>query len=135
MLLMGTLYALNSVHADHGAGRWVVIITIYIFAVAYSVSWAIGLKLCASEIQPIKTRASAMSLSQAANCLTNFFVAFITPVILSRSSYAVYFFFGGATILTIAVCMLYMPETRGRDLEDISMIVEPQWRRSFSAGS
>jgi MFS family permease len=38
MLLMGMLYATNSVHADYGIGRWVVIVTIYIFAVTYAMS-------------------------------------------------------------------------------------------------
>ena len=119
MMLMGLLYATNSVHAERGAGRWVVIVTIYIFAIAYSTTWAIGVKLFASEIQPAATRATAVSLAQAANCITNFVVAFVTPVVLSHSSSAVYFFFGGATILTVGVCAVYMPETRGRDLESI----------------
>ena len=40
-------------------------------------------------------------------------------MILSRSSSGIYFLFGGALILTVAVSMVYMPETRGRDLEAI----------------
>jgi hypothetical protein len=36
MLLMGMLYATNSVHADYGIGRWVVIVTIYVSAVTYA---------------------------------------------------------------------------------------------------
>ena len=119
MMLMGLLYATNSVHATYGIGRWVVIVTIYVFAITYSTTWAIGVKLFASEIQPVATRATATSLAQAANCITNFFVAFITPVILAQSSSGVYFLFAGATIFTVAVCMVYMPETRGRDLETI----------------
>ncbi|MCJ1365610.1 hypothetical protein MMC16_004735 [Acarospora aff. strigata] len=84
-----------------------------------SASWAIAVKLFASEIQPAATRATATSLAQSANCMTNFFVAFITPVLLSRSSSGIYFLFGGTSILTVAVCAVCMPETRGRDLEAI----------------
>ncbi|KAI9877728.1 MAG: hypothetical protein M1830_003004 [Pleopsidium flavum] len=119
MTLMALLYATDSVHATYGFGRWVVIATIYVFAVGYSMTWAIGVKLFASEIQPVATRATATSLAQSANCITNFFVAFITPVLLSRSSSGIYFLFGGALILTIAVSAVYMPETKGRDLEAI----------------
>lgn len=119
MLLMGILYASNSVHATYGAGRWVVIVTIYIFALAYAMSWAVGVKLFASEIQPVKTRATATSLSQAANCITNFFVAFVTPILLAKSDSAIYFLFGGASILTVLVCTLFMPETKGVGLEAI----------------
>lgn len=120
MGLMGILYASDSVHATYGAGRWVVIVTIYIFALGYCMTWAVGVKLFASEIQPVHTRATATSLSQAANCITNFFVAFITPVLLAKSSSGIYFLFGGAIILTVGVCTLFMPETRGSDLEAIS---------------
>ena len=38
MAVMGTLYASKSVHGDSGAGRWIVILTIYIFAIAYAMS-------------------------------------------------------------------------------------------------
>ncbi|MCJ1262955.1 hypothetical protein MMC22_002825 [Lobaria immixta] len=119
MALMALLYATDSVHATYGFGRWVVIITIYVFAVAFSMTWAVGMKLFASEIQPVATRATALSLAQSANCITNFFVAFLTPVVLSRTSSGLYFLFGGATILTVAVTVVYMPETKGRDLETI----------------
>ena len=119
MALMGLLYATDNVHAGYGAGRWLVIVSIYIFAIGYSMTWAIGMKLFASEIQPVATRATATSLAQSGGCMTNFFVAFITPVLLSKSSSAIYFLFSGALLFTIAVSMVYMPETRGHDLEAI----------------
>lgn len=40
-------------------------------------------------------------------------------MLLSRTSSGLYILFGGATILTVAVSAVYMPETRGRDLEAI----------------
>ncbi|MCJ1248378.1 hypothetical protein MMC30_005595 [Trapelia coarctata] len=119
MAVMALLYSTDNVHATYGFGKWIAIATIYVFAIGYCMTWAIGVKLFASEIQPAATRATAISLAQSANCITNFFVAFITPVILSRSSSGIYFLFGGALILTVAVSMIYMPETRGRDLEAI----------------
>lgn len=82
-------------HATYGGARWIVIITIFVFAIVYSMSkslacikvanlssttvvlthvlaiaWAIGMKLFASEIQPAATRASATSLGQSANCVS-----------------------------------------------------------------
>ena len=41
MAIMGTLYASKSVHSSSGAGRWVVILMIYIFAIVYSMSRAL----------------------------------------------------------------------------------------------
>ena len=67
MLLVGSLYASNSVYGDHGAARWVVITCIYLFAVAFSITWAISMRLYSSEIQPAATRASATCLAQSSN--------------------------------------------------------------------
>lgn len=38
MVLIGSLYASDSVHKSSGAARWVVIVTIYIFAITYCMS-------------------------------------------------------------------------------------------------
>ena len=67
MLLVGSLYASDSVHGDRGAARWVVITCIYLFAVAFSITWAISMRIYSSEIQPAATRASATCLAQSAN--------------------------------------------------------------------
>jgi MFS family permease len=67
MLLIGSLYASHAVYGDHGVARWAVIVCIYIFAVAFSMTWAISLRIYSSEIQPAATRASATNLAQSAN--------------------------------------------------------------------
>ncbi|MCJ1396068.1 hypothetical protein MMC18_008956 [Xylographa bjoerkii] len=119
MFLIGGLYAGNAVHANSGAGRWVVIATIYIFAVIYCISWAVGIKIYAAEIQPQRTRASATSLAHGSNWASNFVVALVTPMLLAKTSYGAYFLFGGCTFITALVCALFMPETRGKSLDEI----------------
>jgi sugar porter (SP) family MFS transporter len=119
MFLIGALYASGVVHGDRGAARWLVIILIYIFALTYCTTWAVGIKIYASEIQPPKTRAPATSLAQSSNWVVNFVVAFTTPVFLQRSSSGIYFMFGAASLLTVVVCATEMPETKGKTLEEI----------------
>ena len=67
MLLIGSLYAAGSVHSDYGAARWVVIVAIYIFAISFSMTWAISFRIYTNEIQPTKTRASAVNLANSLN--------------------------------------------------------------------
>ncbi|GKZ20106.1 hypothetical protein AbraIFM66951_008174 [Aspergillus brasiliensis] len=119
MFVIGSLYAADAVHHSSGAGRWVVIVAIYLFAAIYSVSWGVSCKVYAAEIQPQRTRASATCLAHGSNWVSNFFVALITPVLLARSSCAAYFLFGGCTALTVVVCGFWMPETKGRSLEEV----------------
>jgi hypothetical protein len=124
MFLIGALYAANVVHGDHGPARWIVIVLIYIFALTYCTTWAVGIKIYASEIQPPKTRAPATSLAQSSNWVVNFVVAFTTPVFLQHSSSGIYFMFGAASLLTVVVCATEMPETKGKTLEDIDRAFE-----------
>ena len=142
MLLIGSLYASKSVHPSTGAGRWAVLVAIYIFVIIYSATWSIAFQIYSSEIQQPRTRAAASSLAQSANwvrfhsrcynyratvedCankqrqIVNWIVAFTTPLLLARSSFGVYFLFGFSTLLTVVVCMLFMPETRSKSLEQI----------------
>ncbi|KAI1078616.1 major facilitator superfamily domain-containing protein [Whalleya microplaca] len=119
MFLMGGLYAGKAVHAGTGTGRWVVIVAIYVFAVIYSVSWAVGIKIYVAEIQPQKSRASATSIAHGSNWLCNFLVALVTPTLLANTGYGAYFLFGACTCLTAVVCWVFMPETQGRSLDEI----------------
>ncbi|THX96328.1 general substrate transporter [Aureobasidium pullulans] len=124
MFIIAALYASGVVHGDHGPARWLVIVLIYIFALTYCTTWAVGIKIYASEIQPPKTRAPATSLAQSSNWVVNFVVAFTTPVFLEQSSSGIYFMFGAASLLTVVVCAGGMPETKGKTLEEIDEAFE-----------
>ena len=119
MFLIGRLYAGQAVKSSSGPGRWVVIVSIYIFAATYCVSWAVSLKIYVAESQPLRTRASATNIAFGGNWVANFLVALTTPILLAKSSYGAYFLFGGCTLLTTLVCFLTMPETKGKSLEEI----------------
>lgn len=72
MLLMGSLYAAGEVHANSGVARWVVIVCIYLFAIVFVSTWAIGFRSFLVESLPSKTRSSASSLAQSANWVSSF---------------------------------------------------------------
>jgi MFS family permease len=119
MLLIGGLYAGDAVHENVGAGRWIVIVTIYVYIIIFCISWAIHVKVFAAEIQPKRTRATATGMAYVSYSLANFLVALIVPVMLANTKFGAYFLFGGCLALTAVVCWFLMPETRGRDLDEI----------------
>lgn len=119
MFVIGGLYAGQAVHKTSGSARWVVIVFIYLFAVVFSVTWAVSVKIFAAEIHPQRTRAAATTLSHSSNWLANFLVALTTPILLAKSSYGAYFLFGGCAILTSIVGFFFMHETKGRSLDEI----------------
>ena len=119
MFLIGGLYAGNAVHDSVGAGRWVVIVSIFVFLAIFCFTWSIGIKIYVAESQPQRTRASATNLAHGSNWVTNFLVALTTPILLAKSSFGAYFLFGGCTLLTAMVCFVFMPETKGKSLNEI----------------
>lgn len=118
MFTIGTLYASNSVTPQNPA-RWLVIILVFVFGLAYSATWGIVGKIYASEIQPAATRSAASAVAQGLGFFTNWIIAIITPVLLAKSSYGAYFLFGGICLISVLVLMFSMPETRGLSLEAI----------------
>ncbi|KAI5119490.1 hypothetical protein M0805_009514 [Coniferiporia weirii] len=128
MLTIGSIYASNA-HTT-ASGRWAVIILIYVFVVSFSMSWAISNRIYASEIQPMRTRAAATSLGQAANWVVNWVVAFSTPLFLARSTSGPYFLFGACSALTVIVCAAFLPESKGVSLERLDEIFQTSpWRK------
>ncbi|KAI1180330.1 general substrate transporter [Nemania sp. FL0916] len=119
MILIGGLYAGKAVHSAQGAGRWIVIVTIYIYCIVQATTWGISIKVWAPEIQPQHTRAQATSLAYGCNWVCNFFVALIAPILLDKSASAAYFLFGGSTALATVVSFFYMVETKGKSLDEI----------------
>lgn len=118
MFTIGSLYAANAVNSE-GAARWVVIVLVFVFGLAFSSTWGIVGKIYASEIQPAATRSAASCVAQGLGFFTNWIVAIITPVFLANSSFGAYFLFGSICFASVLVLMVTMPETRGQSLEAI----------------
>ncbi|KAF7973733.1 hypothetical protein HWV62_14302 [Athelia sp. TMB] len=101
------------------AGKWTVIVLIELFAITFAGTWAIYVRLYASEIQPSRTRAAASSFGTGANQLVNTIVALTSPAFLAKSAYGPYFMYGSLVAAGTLVAFVYMPETMGHSLENI----------------
>ena len=63
----------------------------------------------------------------------NWVIAFSTPLFLSKSSSGPYFLFGACALVTVLVCELFQPESRGVSLEGLDAIFEVSPWRKFIA--
>ncbi|KZT06349.1 general substrate transporter [Laetiporus sulphureus 93-53] len=130
MLIIGSIYASHA--SDHAAGRWAIIVLIYVFVVGYVATWAIVVRIIASEIQPMRTRAAATSLGQCANWVVNWIIAFTTPAFLAKTSSGPYLLFGSCSLLTTVICLAFQPETKGASLEEVDKVFEEApWRAAL----
>merc|ERR1712232_486338 len=79
-----------------------------------------GAWLYIPEITPLRVRGKAVGLCTFANWgPANIISAFITPVMTNWSPGGTLLFFATISVVTVPMCVLLMPETRGLSLEEV----------------
>ena len=81
------------------------------------------MKIYACEIIPTRLRAKACAVEQLANWVVNFAIAFTAPIFLRASPSGAYFSYGFSTVVAVILCV-FIPETKGRSLEEIEGLFE-----------
>ncbi|ESN97478.1 hypothetical protein HELRODRAFT_114157 [Helobdella robusta] len=98
-----------------------VLISLIVYVAAFALGWGPIPMLLTSEIFPAKTRGTAMGLAT----LMNWFMAFLVTLYFEDVKQmfgmdGVFGFFGACSLLATMYVFLYVPETKGKSLEDIS---------------
>ncbi|WP_040400254.1 sugar porter family MFS transporter [Heyndrickxia acidiproducens] len=89
--------------------------------------------LMQSEIYPIYLRGLAMGISIFCLFTTNFLVGLLFPVLFNAIGLsATFFIFAGLGIIAMAFVKKYVPETKGRTLEDIEHTFHKHEKRYFA---
>lgn len=104
----------------HGAGAVVALVALFF----YTGSFAIGLGpvfwLLISEIYPVDVRGQAMSLATMANWGANFIVTISFLTLLEAiHGFGTFFLFSFLALFAVVYCVLRIPETKGKSLEQI----------------
>lgn len=74
------------------------------------------------EINSMRTRTMATSVSTCTNWLSNFAVVMFTPIFINRSKWGCYLFFALINFAYVPFIYFFYPETAGRSLEEIDII-------------
>ena len=108
------------------SGLWIVImLCIYMASLALSINAVIW--VLTGEIFPNRIRGRAMSIATFANWGTNFATAFIFPwYVATIGINAGFFTFAGTCLIATIFFYRYVPETKGKSLEEI----ERYWRKA-----
>lgn len=99
------------------AGNHAVIAFIFIYFIAFVTTWAILMRIWVSEAQPVQTRASVSSLALTTNWGCNWIVAFTTPMFLEAYPNGPYFLWAACTWVSVGVFVLWLPETKGMNVD------------------
>jgi MFS family permease len=122
VIVAGVVGGLGPTLVSHKAAGWVGIAFVYVYDVNFSYSFApIGWVL-PSEIFNLANRSKAMSITTSATWMCNFIIGLVTPDMLDTIGYGTYIFFAAFCLLAFAFTYFFVPETRGKSLEDMDVV-------------
>jgi len=99
---------------------WIVAGSLFLFVAFYGMGPGICVWLALSELMPTRIRSNGMSIALLINeAIASFIAAVFLPTV-GRYGYAVMFYgFAGFTVLYFITVAFFLPETKGKTLEEI----------------
>jgi len=104
---------------NHPIAAWVAVSCVYLFTVAYGVSFGPVGWVLPNEVFPLSMRGKGAALSTASNWSNNFLIGLITPPLMENSPAATFGVFGTACFLAYLWATHVVPETANVSLEMI----------------
>ena len=103
--------------AAHG---WLVAIGLYCFMAFYAMGPGVCVWLALSELMPTRIRSNGMSIALVLNQSVSTALAAIFLPFVSKLGYSsMFFLFSGFTLIYFLVVAIFLPETKGKTLEEI----------------
>ena len=102
---------------SHG---WLVAVGLFLFMGFFAVGPGVCVWLTLSELMPTRIRSNGMSIALVLNLLASTTLAGIFLPFVSKHGYSsIFFLFAGFTVVYFIVAAFFLPETKGKTLEEI----------------
>jgi MFS transporter, SP family, solute carrier family 2 (myo-inositol transporter), member 13 len=99
---------------------WWVAITLFVFMAFYAIGPGVCVWLALSELMPIRIRSNGMSIALVLNQAVSTIIAAVFLPMVGRHGYSTMFFgFAACTVLYFVTATWFLPETKGKTLEEI----------------
>ena len=104
---------------------WLVAITLFIFMAFYAVGPGVCVWLALSELMPTRIRSNGMSIALLLNQAVSTTIAAIFLPTVGKYGYSTMFFgFAACTVIYFVTAVWFLPETKGKTLEEIEAYFE-----------
>ena len=108
--------------ATHG---WIVAITLFVFMAFFAVGPGVCVWLALSELMPTRIRSNGMSIALVLNQAVSTTIAAIFLPTVGKYGYSTMFFgFAACTVIYFVTATWFLPETKGKTLEEIEAYFE-----------
>jgi len=122
LFLLGLAFLIG---ADSTGATLLAIFSLMMFVSSFAISLGPIFWLLNAEIYPLSVRSKAASAGTMTNWFFNFVVSLtFLPLIDLLSQTGAFWFYGAIGLLTLWFCWKFVPETKGRSLEQINDIFE-----------
>ena len=101
---------------SHG---WWVALGLFLFMGFFAVGPGVCVWLALSELMPTRIRSNGMSIALVLNLLASTTLAGIFLPFVSKNGSSMFFLFAGFTVVYFIVAAFFLPETKGKTLEEI----------------
>jgi len=113
-------------HSGHG---WLVAVTLYAFMAFFAIGPGVCVWLALSELMPTRIRSNGMSIALVINQMVSTTLAAIFLPTVGKYGYSTMFFlFAGFTVIYFVTATFFLPETKGKTLEEIEAYFEKATR-------
>jgi MFS transporter, SP family, solute carrier family 2 (myo-inositol transporter), member 13 len=104
---------------------WLLAVTMFVFVAFYAVGPGVCVWLALSELMPTRIRSNGMSIALVMNQAVSTTIAAIFLPTVGKYGYSTMFFgFAACTVIYFATAVWFLPETKGKTLEEIEAIFE-----------
>ncbi len=99
---------------------WIVAITLFVFMAFYAVGPGVCVWLALSELMPTRIRSNGMSIALVLNQAVSTTIAAVFLPTVGKYGYSTMFFgFAACTVIYFVTATWFLPETKGKTLEEI----------------
>jgi MFS family permease len=108
-----------------GRHGWLVALGLYAFVAFYALGPGVCVWLALSELMPTRIRSKGMSIALVGNQMVSTTLAGTFLPFVSRHGYSsIFFIFAGFTVVYLVTAVFFLPETKGKTLEEIEAYFE-----------
>ena len=102
------------------ANGWLTAILIYCFMASFAVGPGVCVWLALSELMPTRIRSNGMSFALLVNiAISTTIAAMFLPTVGQHGYATMFFIFAGCTVVYFVTATFFLPETKGKTLEEI----------------